>query len=540
MKSLQRKILLLLSGSIIFTTALASIAGLLNATRLIKEDSRKIMNLTCDSKAKEINTWLLSIEQTVNALYRFSINQLSEDNTKWTDETYMQTYTRRIRAVMENAALSTDCAMSVYLRFNPDLLSSKSGVFLVKQKNGSFADTSLTDLSLYSHDDREHVCWYYEPIENGRPTWVSPYENKNIYVEMISYVIPIFRNGMTIGVIGMDIDLNLLKQKTKAITVYETGNAMLVSAEGDIVYAKKYPQGLQSEAFDTNITEIKEQMSSDKTESQIHSYMLEGKKRLLAFRSLQNEMTLIIIVPADEINSTTNQLVIQCLLILAAGLTVSLVVSVRLTGNLKKSLLDLTQSAEELSKGNYSVAISCESNDEIGMLAKTLSEAAKTVDISNRRINRLAYTDSLTGLNNRHFFTQFCTDHEGLTYRNTGVLFCDLNGLKRTNDSHGHEAGDRLIATFADILKNKFPEEICCRLGGDEFIVIAENKDRNIFFQQLEEFHFLNEQNEIPFASVGCCWMPSSPDISRMVKAAEMEMYRNKEALYKAHPDYHR
>lgn len=273
MKSLQRKILLLLSGSIIFTTALASIAGLLNATRLIKEDSRKIMNLTCDSKAKEINTWLLSIEQTVNALYRFSINQLSEDNTKWTDETYMQTYTRRIRAVMENAALSTDCAMSVYLRFNPDLLSSKSGVFLVKQKNGSFADTSLTDLSLYSYDDREHVCWYYEPIENGRPTWVSPYENQNIYVEMISYVIPIFRNGMTIGVIGMDIDLNLLKQKTKAITVYETGNAMLVSAEGDIVYAKKYPQGLQSEAFDTNITEIKEQMSSDEPESQIRSYI---------------------------------------------------------------------------------------------------------------------------------------------------------------------------------------------------------------------------------------------------------------------------
>ena len=47
---------------------------------------------------------------------------------------------------------------------------------------------------------------------------------------------------------------------------------------------------------------IQEQISSDKPESQIHSYMWEGKKCLLAFRRLQNEMTLIINVSAAKLN----------------------------------------------------------------------------------------------------------------------------------------------------------------------------------------------------------------------------------------------
>lgn len=50
--------------------------------------------------------------------------------------------------------------------------------------------------------------------------------NKNIQVEMISYVVPLYADNTTIGVVGMDIDFNLIKDSVDTIHVYDTGYAL--------------------------------------------------------------------------------------------------------------------------------------------------------------------------------------------------------------------------------------------------------------------------------------------------------------------------
>ena len=50
-------------------------------------------------------------------------------------------------------------------------------------------NNKITDISMYDKNDEEHVGWYYIPVENGKETWINPYFNKNMGVEMISYVI---------------------------------------------------------------------------------------------------------------------------------------------------------------------------------------------------------------------------------------------------------------------------------------------------------------------------------------------------------------
>lgn len=53
-----------------------------------------------------------------------------------------------------------------------------------------------------------------------------------------------------------------------------------------------------------------------------------------------------------------------------------------------------------------------------------------------------------------------------------GVIFADINGLKRTNDVHGHRYGDSLIAHYASLIQHIAPKEDIFRIGGDEFVIL--------------------------------------------------------------------
>lgn len=220
MKALYRKICILLTVSILSTTFLTTVVGLFNANRLIQRDSHQIVKLISDSNADKINFWFESIESTVNVLYSFAVSQLPVDKDLWSDKTFMDSYISMMTDVLENAALNTESAMSVYLRINPELLSYKTGVWLVKNSHGEYENTELTDLALYKSTDRERVGWWYEPIAHQKPLWLLPYYNKNLGMEMVSYVIPIFIQNNLIGIIGMDIDYEKIKEKIAAISFF--------------------------------------------------------------------------------------------------------------------------------------------------------------------------------------------------------------------------------------------------------------------------------------------------------------------------------
>ena len=92
-------------------------------------------------------------------------------------------------------------------------------------------------------------------------------------------------------------------------------------------------------------------------------------------------------------------------------------------------------------------------------------------------LRNLSMTDELTGLYNRRGFLAFGLEHLKLAKR-TGraytLVYVDVDGLKQINDEHGHEAGDRAIVEAAEILRKTFRvSDICARIGGDEFAVIA-------------------------------------------------------------------
>ncbi|MBT2895072.1 GGDEF domain-containing protein, partial [Streptomyces sp. McG2] len=92
---------------------------------------------------------------------------------------------------------------------------------------------------------------------------------------------------------------------------------------------------------------------------------------------------------------------------------------------------------------------------------------------------RLAYTDALTGLANRRA-VDARLDEAVEAHRAEGavvsLVVCDVNGLKRVNDTHGHAVGDRLLERFGSLLSlcgAMLPGTLAARLGGDEFCLVS-------------------------------------------------------------------
>ncbi|MBD1813408.1 diguanylate cyclase [Microcoleus vaginatus] len=125
-------------------------------------------------------------------------------------------------------------------------------------------------------------------------------------------------------------------------------------------------------------------------------------------------------------------------------------------------------------------------------------------------VRQLSVTDELTGLYNRRGFFLLANQQLRIARRTQTsyfILFADLDGLKKINDTLGHEMGDRVIVDAAQILKQTFREaDIVARLGGDEFALFIPNfsGDSSIDFhgRLQENIDRFNQQSERAYISI--------------------------------------
>jgi len=110
-------------------------------------------------------------------------------------------------------------------------------------------------------------------------------------------------------------------------------------------------------------------------------------------------------------------------------------------------------------------------------------ELHRQVQAKNRQLEEMALTDPLTGLANRRAMDIWITHQLSAAARHDfpiWVAICDLDHFKKVNDTYGHEAGDMVLKTFAQILKsNTRQSNICGRHGGEEFLNIITHVERD-------------------------------------------------------------
>lgn len=160
-----------------------------------------------------------------------------------------------------------------------------------------------------------------------------------------------------------------------------------------------------------------------------------------------------------------------------------------------------------------------------------------------QQLEQQAVTDALTGLLNRRGFYQMV---ESTLLRNDRadkslvVLYLDLDGFKRINDSLGHDAGDRVLLWVAEQLKECLrPYDILARMGGDEFTAVIDGLDypeqAAIIAEKLIERVSVRQQIDgldiALGASIGIATYPDcGSDLDGLLRAADIAMYEAKRA----------
>lgn len=140
-----------------------------------------------------------------------------------------------------------------------------------------------------------------------------------------------------------------------------------------------------------------------------------------------------------------------------------------------------------------------------------------------------SFRDILTGVGNRHAYVRDMCEMESRADISLGIVFVDINGLKRANDQYGHEHGDAMICEVAGILKRYFAQYIY-RIGGDEFVVFVPDVSEEKFNEYMTLLR--GSWSDRVTASVGGLWLAQCQDIERQVARADRLMYLDKKEYY--------
>jgi len=166
------------------------------------------------------------------------------------------------------------------------------------------------------------------------------------------------------------------------------------------------------------------------------------------------------------------------------------------------------------------------------------------------RLNKLVYRDELTGLlNRRGFLNEVTKAFRAISFKRTEIerrlgfqipftiIFFDLDNFKKINDTCGHEAGDAALKNVASILKSRLrSSDVCCRWGGEEFLIALLGADVSAAFKIAENLRKIMESKKFPAkkgklkitASFGVAGYANEPALDELIKKADRAMYKSK------------
>ncbi len=155
------------------------------------------------------------------------------------------------------------------------------------------------------------------------------------------------------------------------------------------------------------------------------------------------------------------------------------------------------------------------------------------------RLKVLSSKDMLTGVLNRNEMNNYVdllSNEAPGKKESIGVVFVDLNGLKRVNDEKGHNAGDTLLKDAAKALEEVFDVNNIYRAGGDEFTMIVPGASAEDLIEWTKKLREIAGKYENLSFAIGSCAESDSRNVREALKIADQRMYDDKREYYVKHP----
>jgi len=461
------------------------------------KQAAETMNLLARNTEQTLEKYIESIEQSVEMAANLASDTLDsvilvENNVAGSHadpaartaeqaaaaDQYLAAHCTDIQEAFASVASRTNGVVTYYYCLSADVSENIHGFFFSKVGKTGFEEQPPLVARELDPADMAHTTWYYTPIRRGRPSWVGPYL-AHFLDEMwtYSYLVPIYKAGTLIGVLGMDIPFETLVEQIRDIRVYKTGFACLIDEDNRILYHPELEIGSMPDDF--GISGLNEMLRQTDNGDELIHYSADGVERVMAFSTLSNGMKLLITAPAQEIYASRQQMSRVILIVTAVAIVISTALLLIVMGLITKPLQGLTTAARKLTTGDFDAELNYRGQDEVGQLTETFIQMRDQQKKYIEDLNHQIYTDKLTGLPNmRHFFHLARAEKQRLLTEggHPVMLWFDLMGMKHFNRQFGFEEGDRLICDFAEILKRHYGENRLCRYSDDHFAAVSDEE----------------------------------------------------------------
>jgi len=295
-------------------------------------------------------------------------------------------------------------------------------------------------------------------------------------------------DGRLLGVLAAKLNFHTIETVMKRLVSGETGQMYLIDSEGRLITSSKESSAA---LMDSRLPDpVTQAMFEQRTlPLEYSSLQEEGVLGSIALSSQWGWGVLAEIGKTEAYAETTR--IRNLTLLITLGVLLVIGLSAYLLGvTIVRPLDRLTKGADQVANGNLSVEVPVVSGGEVGYLTQVfnymvgklrqgqeeLAAINNTLTMTNRELQELSITDSLTGLYNRRYMMNALTNEVARAQRQNhhfSLLMIDIDYFKKYNDTYGHLAGDDLLIKVGSVFRESIRSmDFAARYGGEEFLIM--------------------------------------------------------------------
>jgi len=310
----------------------------------------------------------------------------------------------------------------------------------------------------------------------------------------LGILIPWWRRDEIFAFLYTEMDLSAISDYIKNISLSRLGAEDLVCVfdrAGNIVLPldemrQEFLKSVLGHGFIMEDSKSEDMFSTDFIAT--HNYTDKEKGKMLGALISMPKLSWAVFIqqPYDDVYWSLGRMRRLSILVGALSLCFAVLLAFLISRYITRSIAKLIYGVRQVANRNYTFKVDIQSKTEIGELADTFNQMVDQLNLHRKHIENqqmklelLARTDALTGLNNhRHFMEELTSEVQRAVHSGSplSVMILDLDEFKRINDTYGHLIGDRVLVTIAEIIKKHARStDIIARYGGDEFCVALTN-----------------------------------------------------------------
>lgn len=507
-------------------------------------------------------------------------SDINNKSTKNIASDYSYGFSSQLQSqIIETTALSENNAIKTLLleKINsPEVLLNTSSNYYnnVKESLTQFSNSLGKHVNYYVYDIDGYLV--ASSLDDSEADWsevmttpvtsyhsVSIISNSHFTDNTIDIISPVIVKDEVIGLIRSNISIQyfgaFLSDKKDCFIIDDKGDCLFgyeILSDDDKLFLE-HITGLLKNTIEANGA------SDDDTSSKINDAFTDSSKYVYGY-ALIPKYNWIYVVKTDTSSYTSiiSTLPIVFLILLSIVVIFAILISKNLAVKYTQPIFELSEKMQNAADGQLNVHCQIDSDDEFGVLSthfnhmmdiisanyNEISETRKELEANQielqnnyQRIEKLAYSDALTGLYNRMAFFKFAneilSDKHGVNKKHA-IIFIDLDGFKSINDTLGHDYGDLLLKAVADQLSTLINnDDILARNGGDEFVILRNQIPSR---EDLEAFLFkmvsiashpfvLDDETVHITLSAGVALFPQNGlSLGELMKNADLAMYTSK------------